>query len=158
MKLYVHEPGSDAMEEIVSRSAEFGVLYVSELSTVEVVSAIAKSVRERRLREREATVQCLTLAEDLRDTFFMVYLDSYVLARASNILQRHGLRSRIGTGDSIQLACAEKVGTEMRPPIFTLVASDGGFSTVARAMGHQVWDPETHDVERLRYRHVGDWP
>ena len=60
LKLYVREQGSDRVETLVSRSADLGGGYVSELSTVEVVSAIMGKMRQGRITQSEALQACQT--------------------------------------------------------------------------------------------------
>lgn len=157
VKLYVRESGSDAMEDIVSHSVQVGGLYVSELSRVEVVSAIMRKARRRRIRKRVAADRCRIFAEDWRDTFYVVQLDSDVVADSAAIIQRHGDRSIQG-GDGVQLACANKVAEELSPPVYTFVGSDRGLNAVARAVGYQVWNPEKDGLSGLLARHAVLWP
>jgi predicted nucleic acid-binding protein len=158
VKLYLREDGSDAMEELFAHSDNLGGLYISELAGVEVISAIMKNVRAGRLRERRAVVEIRAFAADYEDTFCVAGVDTDVLNEGADLLQRHGARAKFDSGDAVQLACANKVMREMTPPVYTLVASDKGFATVARAIGHQVWDPETMRSDVLLMRHVGIWP
>lgn len=77
-----------------------------------------------------------------------------ILNSATAIIMRHGA-PKMGAGDAIQLACANQVLSDVRPPIYFLVGSDLPMNMVARGMGFQVWNPEADEVQRLVVAHQG---
>ena len=98
VKRYVHEPGSVEVDAV-------GPVVASALSLVEVPSALWRKQREGAMEVDDAAVltdQFLTDVHDPARIVGLVALHDEVLASATGLVARHGLRS----GDAIQLACA----------------------------------------------------
>lgn len=99
VKRYVHEPGSSPIAEL------HAPLVLSELSTVEVPSALWQKHRAGELDPENAAVlvdEFLADANDDQLGWALVHLTPRLLGEAIRLLARHPLRS----GDAIQLACA----------------------------------------------------
>jgi predicted nucleic acid-binding protein len=102
LKQYVPEAGAVVVTELDGR------LVVSDLSAVEVPSAIWRKQRMGELAAEDAGVLVAAFGHDLRGgtyeppRYATVALGTEVLDRAADLLPRHGLRA----GDAIQLASA----------------------------------------------------
>ncbi len=102
LKRYVPEAGAAAVADLDGR------LVVSDLSAVEVPSAIWRKQRLGELAAEDASVLVAAFGHDLRGgtydapRFATVALGSSVLLRAADLLPRYELRA----GDAIQLASA----------------------------------------------------
>lgn len=102
LKQYVPESGAAVVAALDER------LVVSDLSAVEVPSAIWRKHRMGELAPEDASVLVAAFGHDLRGgtydvpRYATVALGTEVLAQAAALLPRHGLRA----GDAIQLASA----------------------------------------------------
>jgi predicted nucleic acid-binding protein len=102
LKHYVPEAGAAVVTGLDGR------LVVSDLSAVEVPSAIWRKQRIGELAAEDASVLVAAFGHDLRGgayeapRYATVALGTDVLDRAADLLPRHGLRA----GDAIQLASA----------------------------------------------------
>ena len=97
VKRYVREQHSTQVRRLMSSAT----VAVSRLSEVEVPSALARLVRERRLSPRAADRAVQAFVADLA-SWHIVEVSTAVTALARRLLQRHDLRA----GDAIQLASA----------------------------------------------------
>lgn len=102
VKQYVDERGSRSMATLGER------LVVSDLSAVEVPSAIWRKHRSGEVSASDASVLVSAFAFDLRGGTYQspryaaIELRPAVLAQAADLLPRHDLRA----GDAVQLASA----------------------------------------------------
>ena len=102
LKRYVDEPGTEVVDALDER------LVVSDLSTVEVPSAIWRKQRSGELAAEDASVLVAAFDYDVRGGTYQppryatVELRPEILTRAAELLPRHELRA----ADAIQLASA----------------------------------------------------
>ncbi|MCY3020245.1 MAG: type II toxin-antitoxin system VapC family toxin [Planctomycetota bacterium] len=104
-KRYVEETGSDAVQELC---AQVDVLALSVLCVPEIVSALNRSVRERRITAQQYATVKRRLLEDVRDAV-VVNLTPGVVAAAVALLEAHPLRA----ADALQVACAQQWKAEL---------------------------------------------
>lgn len=123
-KRYVEEKGSDRVDAILSAAAALGV---SVICFPEVISALCRRRRERRLSKDEYVDAKRTLFFDLEDASVIGMTDP-VIARSVELLERWPLRS----SDALHVACA----TEWAAQLF--VSADGRQCRAARAYGLHV--------------------
>ena len=123
-KRYVQEPGSDRLEEILSSASSLGVCVIC---VSEVVSALCRRRRERKLSRQQYLKAKQALFEDIEDSS-MVNVTDRVLARAVELLERWPLRS----SDSLHVASAAEWSAEL------FVSADERQCAAARAYGLQV--------------------
>lgn len=97
VKRYVHERHSMKVRRLVAA----GPIAVSRLSEVEVPSALARLVRERRLSTRARDRAVTGFVTDFA-AWHVIEITAAVTALARTLLSRHDLRA----GDAIQLASA----------------------------------------------------
>jgi uncharacterized protein len=97
VKRYVRERHSVTVRRLLTATP----IAISRLSEVEVPSALARLVRERRLPARSRDRAVTAFVTDLA-AWHIVEMTADVSALARELLQRHDLRA----GDAIQLASA----------------------------------------------------
>jgi len=123
-KRYVEEAGSDRVQAILASATS---LTVSVLSISEIVSALCRLRRERRLSPQQYLSAKQALFTDVED-MNIVNLTNQVLVRAVEILERWPLRS----SDAIHVASAAEWSAQL------FVSADARQCAAARAYGLQV--------------------
>ena len=123
-KRYVEEPGSARVEEILQAATSLGV---SMICVPEVVSALCRRRRERKLTPLQYRKAKAALLEDLKDASVINVTDE-VVARAVELLERWQLRS----SDSLHVAAAAEWGSDL------FVSADDRQCAAARAYGLRV--------------------
>ena len=124
VKRYVQEPGSDRVEEILSAASSLGV---SVICLSEVVSALCRRRRERKLSRQQYLNAKEALFEDIEDAS-VVNITDQVIARAVELLERWPLRS----SDSLHVACAAEWSAEL------FVSADERQCAAARRYGLRI--------------------
>jgi uncharacterized protein len=104
-KRYIEEEGSREVDEICLATS---VLALSALCVPEIVSALNRRVREKRLSTREYLTAKSRLSEEVADAV-IVNLTHEVIGRAVFLLESNPLR----TLDAIHVACALEWGAEL---------------------------------------------
>lgn len=142
-KHYLVEPGSQWTNELLEQTIRDRFVS-SELIVVEIVCAIARAERERRisvsLRDR-LTARSL---DEIRTIIKLTDPSRQILGHASQLALRYALRAY----DAIHLATALRVLSEsillgLPAPIF--VSADGNLLAAARAEGLAVENPNEHE-------------
>ena len=123
-KRYIKEPGSDRVDAILSSASSLGV---SVICLTEIVSALSRCRRERKLTQEQYRRAKQSLFEDITDAS-VVNLADQVIARAIEVIERWPLRS----SDALQIASAAEWSTDM------FVSSDRRQCAAARAYGLSV--------------------
>ncbi|MCD6494212.1 MAG: type II toxin-antitoxin system VapC family toxin [Archaeoglobaceae archaeon] len=100
VKRYHKEEYSDIIDEIFEKY----VISISELTIVELTSALRKKVDEKEIRQKEMFRVLTKFYEDLTD-FIVLKFDSEVISNAVDLI----IRYRLKTLDSLQLAFAIKL-------------------------------------------------
>jgi predicted nucleic acid-binding protein len=143
VKRYVDEPGSGAVAELDER------VVVSDLSAIEVPSAIWRKQRAGQLSPNDASLIVAAFGYDLRGgtyqppRFATIGLHPAVLEHAVDLLPRHDLRS----SDALQLACAVSARGSLEF-CDTFMAFDHRLRIAAAAEGFVV-APAEHELEVL---------
>ena len=143
VKRYVAEAWSPTVAELGER------IVVSDLSVVEVPSAIWRKHRAGELSAEDASLLVSAFSYDIRGSsyapprFATVELSSGVLDRAAELLPRHDLRA----SDAVQLACAI-VARESLEFCDTFVAFDRRLRLAAMSSGFVV-SPLESEMEHL---------
>ena len=123
-KRYVQEPGSDHLDEILSSASSLGV---SVICLAEVVSALCRLRRERRVSPRQYLNAKRALLADFGDSS-IVYVTDEVVARAIDLLEEWPLRS----SDSLHVASAAEWAADL------FVSADARQCAAARGYGLHV--------------------
>ncbi len=123
-KRYIEETGSDRVQEILAAASSLGV---SVLSLSEVISALCRRRRERKLSPPQYATAKQALLADIADAS-VIYVTDKVVARAVEALERWPLRS----SDSLHLASAVEWAADL------FVSADHRQCRAARGCGLQV--------------------
>ena len=123
-KRYVQESGSDRVEEILLSASSLGV---SMVCLPEVVSALCRRRREKKLSQQQYLKAKLSLFEDLRDSS-VINITEQVVERAVKLLERWPLRS----SDSLHVASAAEWDADL------FVSADESQCKAARGYGLRV--------------------
>ena len=97
-KRYVEEIGSQKADELCLEATE---LALSVICVPEIISALNRRIREKKLSRREYRTVKEHLSDDIHDVE-IINLTPEVLATATKLLEAHPLRSM----DAIHIACA----------------------------------------------------
>jgi predicted nucleic acid-binding protein len=123
-KRYVQESGSARVDELLLSASSLGI---SMISVPEVVSALCRRRRERKLSQQQYRKAKQALLDDLRDAS-VVNVTDQVVARAVELLERWPLRS----SDSLHVASAAEWGADL------FVSADESQCAAARGYGLRV--------------------
>jgi uncharacterized protein len=123
-KRYVEEAGSDRVQDILSSATS---LTISVLCISEIVSALCRRRRERKLSQQQYLAAKEALFADMEDVS-VVNLTNQVIARAVGILEKWPLRS----SDSLHVASAAEWSAQL------FVSADERQCAAARKYGLQV--------------------
>jgi predicted nucleic acid-binding protein len=123
-KRYVEEAGSDRVQDVLSSATS---LTVSVLCISEIISALCRRRRERKLSQQQYRSAKQALFADIED-MSVVNITDQVIIRAVEILEKWPLRS----SDSIHVASAAEWSAQL------FVSADERQCAAARAYGLQV--------------------
>jgi len=123
-KRYVQEPGSDRVEEILLAASALGL---SMVCVPEIVSALCRRRRERKLSEQQYLKAKQSFFEDLGDSS-MINITDQIVERAVELLERWPLRS----SDSLHIACAAEWAADL------FVSADEKQCIAARGYGLRI--------------------
>ena len=97
-KRYIEENGSDRVQVILSSASALGI---SVICVPEIISALCRRRRERRLSRQQYLEAQTGLFSDIEDAS-VIGISEQVIARAVELLERWPLRS----ADALHIACA----------------------------------------------------
>lgn len=108
VKFYYPEPDSERIETFLLEAEH---IYISNLTVVEVASALARKVRTGDLKKEQETVIWNTFLDDLQiGQIEVLNLDERDYLRAADLIREFGGRYGIKTLDSLQLSVALGLG------------------------------------------------
>jgi len=123
-KRYLEEKGSDRVQVILSSTSALGV---SVICVSEIISALCRRRRERRLSTQQYRDAKRALFSDLEDAS-VIGIGEEVIARSVELLEHFPLRS----ADALHIACAAEWSAEL------FVSADERQARAARAHGLKV--------------------
>ena len=123
-KRYIEEKGSDRVEAILSSAS---VLAISVICVPEIVSALCRRRRERKLSTEEYRNAKASVLSDINDAT-LIGITEEVVAQAVALLEHFPLRS----ADALHVACAAEWSTDL------FVSADNRQCRAARAHGLKV--------------------
>lgn len=123
-KRYIEEKGSDRVEAILSSAS---VLAISVICVPEIVSALCRRRRERKLSTEEYRNAKASVLSDINDAI-LIGITEEVVAQAVALLEHFPLRS----ADALHVACAAEWSTDL------FVSADDPQCRAARAHGLKV--------------------
>lgn len=106
LKLYHAETGTDQLLEFLSKNPNY-VIYISELTLVEVYSAILKKVRMGHLSSDESKRFLTVIDNDVKE-FLLIPLNLTLVLQAQQLITKYGLKG-LRSLDAIQLASATTI-------------------------------------------------
>jgi len=122
-KRYVEENGSQLVDDICQEASE---LSLSVLCVPEIISALNRRIREKRLSREDYIAVKQSLSDDVRDAV-IINLTPEVIATSTSLLEASPLRAM----DALHIACALESGADL------FVSSDKRQITAARKAGLQ---------------------
>jgi len=123
-KRYVEEKGSERVQAILSSAS---TLAVSVICIPEIVSALYRRRRERKLSTEEYQNAKASLLSDIDDAT-IIGITQEVVAQAVALLEQFSLRG----GDALHVACASEWSTDL------FVSADNRQCAAARAHGLRI--------------------
>jgi predicted nucleic acid-binding protein len=123
-KRYIEEKGSDQVQTILFSAS---ALAVSVICVPEIVSALCRRRRERKVSTDEYQTAKASLISDISDAT-VIGITEEVVARAVTLLEQFPLRS----ADALHVACAVEWSTEL------FVSADDRQCRAAKAHGLKV--------------------
>lgn len=123
-KRYIDEKGSDRVQVVLSSAS---ALAVSVICVPEIVSALCRRRRERKLSAEEYRSAKAAMLADIDDATVLA-LTEEVIARALALLEQFPLRS----ADALHIACASEWSTDL------FVSADDRQRQAAKACGLRV--------------------
>ena len=122
-KRYVEENGSQLVDDICQEASE---LSLSVLCVPEIISALNRRIREKRLSHQDYVAVKQSLSDDVRDAV-IINLTPEVIATSASILEASPLRAM----DALHIACALESGADL------FVSADKKQIAAARKAGLQ---------------------
>jgi predicted nucleic acid-binding protein len=126
VKRYVTEPGSAEVERVIAQARIYGTGMITQ---VEVVAALAKSVRVKKLTAQGGDAALRSFRVQWRDLVRLQVSDS-TIARAADLAWEYGLRGY----DAVHLAAACAWADAMGSPV-TFATFDRGLWSIAPRVG-----------------------
>ena len=117
-KRYVEENGSQLVDDICQEASE---LSLSVICVPEIISALNRRIREKRLSHQDYVAVKQHLSDDVRDAV-IINLTPEVIATSTSLLEASPLRAM----DALHIACALESGADL------FVSSDKRQITAAR--------------------------
>jgi predicted nucleic acid-binding protein len=142
VKRYVAEVGSAWVRRLFAHPAQY-VLYTAALAQAEVISALQRRVRERRLEVAHAQRLAQRVTVHFAQRYEVLAITQAIVDQACVVLQRHPLRA----SDAIHLACAltiRRITQEQGLPPPSFVVADTALLAAASAEGFVVDNPLQH--------------
>jgi uncharacterized protein len=133
VKRYVPETGS-AWIRALSALQESNLLFITRITWVEVLSALARREREGTLTPSDRALIIQRFRFDLNNQYQIIEFDAKLAETAGQLVGQYPLRAY----DAVQLASVLKIqpafSTEQSIPLIFLT-SDDRLSTIAQALG-----------------------
>lgn len=139
VKLYVREPGSEAMLRLAEQPGAIQFV-TSTLAGVEFTSALFLLERSHKVSAESRSALLAQFRTDEAYRFIRQPVTDAVLSIARNLIERYPLRAY----DAVQLASCVSYATTDPAPLF--VCSDLQLLAAASAEGVWNWNPEANDA------------
>lgn len=142
VKRYVSEKGTVWVISIFKPSAQ-NIIYIAQITGVEVVSAISRRQRGGSLTQTAAQKSIARFKRDFQNKLRVLRLTDGVTSEAMRLAEIHGLRGY----DSVQLAAAFELANRFAAnnlPSITFVSADNQLNQSAQTEGLTVDNPNNH--------------
>jgi uncharacterized protein len=141
VKRYIGEVGSSWVQNITLPSSG-NRIFVSQITQIEVMSAVIRRQREQFLSTRTERAIRLHLERHTRREYNVLPFSFAVNERTQDVLEAHILRA----SDALQLATALEIWNRLKPTgiAFIFVSADTRLLTAATKEGLSFDDPNQH--------------
>ena len=142
VKRYVAETGSAWTINLFKPSSK-NIIYIAQITGVEVVSAISRRRLGRSLTANAANKAVTRFTRDFQNKLRILRLTNSVNSDAMSLAKTHGLRGY----DAVQLAIAlelEKRFTARKMPSIIFISADNKLNQVAQNEGLSIDNPNNH--------------
>lgn len=142
VKRYVAETGTVWVISLFKPSAQ-NIIYISQVTGVEVVSAISRRQRGGSLAPSAAQKSIARFKRDFQNKLRVLRLTDGVASDAMRLAEIHGLRGY----DAVQLATALELANRFianNLPSITFVSADSQLNQAAQTEGLTVDNPNNH--------------
>lgn len=131
VKNYFPERGSNEVTDWIHRASN---LWISEITLLEVTSALARKVRDEELTREEFNGMVGRFATDVANARFrLIHLDEKVKSGAQNLLETYGIMGKLRTLDALQLASAMQIAEPPGAPV--MITADEDLYAAAKFTG-----------------------
>ena len=142
VKRYVNETGSNFVDNLADLKSG-NVILLARITRVEVVSAIARRLKNTSITNADAQNAVAAFQHDLTNNYFTVEITAVLLSSAMSLATKYALRGY----DAVQLAAAlaandERIANGLAP--LTLVSADTDLNTAAQSEGLNVENPNNY--------------
>ncbi len=142
VKRYVQESGTRWVRSLTHRNTS-NVIYLAQLTSVEVTAAVARRRKGRTLTTPKASSILFRFRKHFAGRYTVVAVTPSLLDAATKLANTHALRGY----DAVQLAVALEIRRRHLDAglgLVTLVSSDRELNDAASAEGMTVEDPKAH--------------
>jgi len=142
VKRYVSEIGTSWVVNLHKPSSN-NIIYVAQITGVEVVSAISRRLRGNKLTQKSADKAIFRSKRDFTKKLRIIRLNDQIISEAMRLSEKHFLRGY----DSVQLAIAlelEKRFTSQSFSPITFISADNALNSAAQAEALTVDNPNNH--------------
>jgi predicted nucleic acid-binding protein len=142
VKRYVREAGTDRVRRLTRRNPAT-VIYIARITSVELISAIARRRKGQTLSSRNASSILARFRQHLAGRYTVIEITPALADEAMRLANAHALRAY----DAMQLAAALGVNRMEQEAGFApvnLVCADRALNDAAQLEGMSVEDPTTH--------------
>lgn len=142
VKRYVSEVGTAWILNLHKPSAQ-NIIYVAQITGVEVVSAISRRLRGNKLTQKSADKAIFRFKRDFADKLRIIRLSDQIISEAMRLSETYFLRGY----DSVQLAIAlelEKRFSSQKFTSITFISADNALNSAAQTEGLAVDNPNNH--------------
>jgi uncharacterized protein len=154
VKRYVQEVGTDWVRTITESTSQ-NVIYISEITGVEVMAAITKRMRttpkDGGISKSDGNTAIKEFRDDFENQYMVIEITSDVISKAMDLTESHPLRAY----DAIQLAVALEIEPQITAmatttthasavPHLSVVSSDNELNKAIVAEGLTLEDPRNH--------------
>jgi predicted nucleic acid-binding protein len=126
IKLYHEEEGTEVVDNLVSQNQP--VIVISDLSGLEMVSAMSRKVRAQEIKPETFTAVLIAFEADL-PAFDIQLVTGQTMSEARQLLKDWGIAYGLRSLDAIQLAVALSANRRQKLDLF--VAADKRLTAVA---------------------------
>ena len=119
------------------------VIYVAQITGVEVVSAISRRLRGNKLTQKSADKAIFRFKRDFNNKLRIIRLNDPIILQAMQLSEKHFLRGYDSVQLSIALELEKRFMTQKFSPII-FISADNALNSAAQAEGLAIDNPNNH--------------